>query len=88
MKKNIDNPTEKLKIVRTNIKKDNVNENDKRELFGLIGALNDNELKSLVFEVLNPIGYNMIVTSKEIDFLIDNLSSILSFGINNTIHKL
>ena len=86
MKENIDNPTEKLKIVRTNIKKDNVNENDKRELFGLIGALNDNELKSLVFEVLNPIGYNMIVTSKEIDFLIEKLSNIISNSINNALH--
>ena len=34
-----------------------------------------------------PIGYNMIVTSKDIDFEIKRLSNILSNGINNTLHK-
>ena len=50
--------------------------------------LSEDELKELIYEVLTPIGYNLMVSPKEIDFLIDNLSSILSFGINNTIHKL
>lgn len=87
MKKNIDNPKEKLKIIRTNINKDNVNDNDKKELFGLIGNLNDNEIKSLIAEVLNPIGYNMIVTPKEIDFIIEKLSVIISGSINSALHK-
>ncbi len=87
MKKNIDNPKEKLKIIRTNISKDNIDENDKKELFGLIGNLNENEIKSLIIEVLNPIGYNMIVTPKEIDFVIEKLSNIISGAINNSLHK-
>lgn len=87
MKENIDNPSEKLKIIRTNINKDNINENDKKELFGLIGNLNDDEIKSLIFEVLNPIGYNMIVTPKEIDFVIEKLSNIISSAVNNSLHK-
>ena len=87
MKKNIDNPKEKLKIVRSNISKDNVDENDKKELFGLIGNLNEEEIKALISEVLIPTSNNMIVTPKEIDFIIDKLSNIISSGINNSLHK-
>ncbi len=87
MKKNIDNPKEKLKIIRTNIGKDKINLDDKKELFGLIGNLSEEETKGLITEVLNPIGYNMIVTPKEIDFVIDKLSIIISNSINNSLHK-
>ena len=87
MKNNIDNPKEKLRIIRSNINKNDIDENDKKELFGLIGNLNEDEVKSLVGEVLNPIGYNMIVTPKEIDFVIKKLSNIISNGINNSLHK-
>lgn len=87
MKENIDNPKERLKIVRSDISKDNINQNDKKELFGLIGNLNEDEVRSLIGEVLIPIGYNMIVTPKEIDFVIDKLSEIISGGINNSLHK-
>lgn len=87
MKNNIDEPKEKLKIIRTNIDKENVNEEDKKELFGLIGNLNEEEIKSLINEVLIPLGYNMIVTPKEIDFEIEKLSDIIGNGINNALHK-
>ncbi len=87
MKNNIDEPKEKLKIIRTNIDKNNVNEEDKKQLFGLIGNLNDEEIKSLINEVLIPLGYNMIVTPKEIDFEIEKLSDIIGNGINNALHK-
>ena len=87
MKNNIDNPSEKIKVIRTNYKENEINDNDKKELFGLIGTLNEEELKSFISEVLLPIGYNMIVTPKDIDFEIKRLSEILSNGINNTLHK-
>lgn len=87
MKDNINNPSEKLKIVRTNFKNDDINLTDKKDLFGIFGSLNDIESKSFISEVLNPIGYNMIVTPKDIDFTIKKISSLLSNGINNTLHK-
>ena len=87
MKDNIDNPSEKLKIVRTNFNQNDINYNDKKELFGLIGSLNDDELKKYISEVLNPLGYNMIVTTKDIDFTIKRLSEVLSISINNVLHK-
>lgn len=59
---------------------------EKKEVLGLVGELTDDEIKSLIFEVLTPIGYNLMVTVKEIDFIIDNLSKVLIYGINNALH--
>ena len=87
MKDNINNPNEKLKIVRTNFKNSDIDKQDKEELFGFIGSLSDDELKLYIQEVLVSIGYNMIVTPKEIDFEIKKLSDMLSNGINNALHK-
>ncbi len=46
-----------------------------------------NELKEKdnyeeIKEALNPVDYNMIVTPKEIDELIDNMKNIVARGIN------
>lgn len=68
-------------------KKSTNKEKDKKELLGLVGSLNEEEMKKLVYEVLNPIGYNLIVTPTEIDFLIEKLSDIIGNGINRAIHK-
>ena len=87
MKNNIDKPKEKLKIVRTNIDKGNLTSNEKQNLFGMLGTLSKEEFRSLIGEAINPIGYNMIVTPKEVDFVIDKLSKLVSSGINNALHE-
>lgn len=87
MKNNIDKPNEKLKIVRTNIDKGNLTNNEKQNLFGMLGTLSKEEFRSLIGEAINPIGYNMIVTPKEVDFVIDKLSELVSSGINNALHE-
>lgn len=88
-KNNIDNPVNKL-IPSTNLnylnKEVNVTEEDKKILMGTIGTLENEEIKQLIFEVLTPIGYNLMVTPKEIDFVIDKLSDIIGNGINNALH--
>ena len=62
--------------------------NDERELIGgIIGNLSNEDKKRLIDEVLNSIGYNLIVTPKEIDFLIDKLSNVISSSINNALHE-
>ena len=61
---------------------------DKQQLLGLIGTLDEEELQLLLYEVLNPIGYNLMVTPKEIDFVIEKLSSVISNSINNSIHDI
>ena len=60
---------------------------DRKRLLGIIGSLNQQETKSLINEILNPIGYNMMVTPKEEDFIIDKLSSLISEGLNSVLHK-
>lgn len=62
------------------------NEEDNFQLLGLVGSLNEEEKKELLFEVLNPIGYNFIVTPKEIDFLMEQLSQLLGNAINRSLH--
>lgn len=66
---------------------DNLTEEEKEKLLGVIGNLSDEEIKQLIFEVLSPIDYNLMVTVKEIDFVIDKLILLLSNGINKTLHK-
>ncbi|MBQ7104950.1 MAG: GPR endopeptidase [Bacilli bacterium] len=86
------NPKEKLKAKdKINYLKEervNISNEEKNHLLGLIGELNDQELKSFISEILTPIGYNMMVTPKEIDFIIEKLSLLISKGINKSIHNL
>lgn len=63
-----------------------LNSKDKISLLGLIGNLDENEIRQMIHEVLTPIGYNLMVTPKEIDFVIKKLSNILSNGINKVVH--
>lgn len=88
-KANINNPVNKLLINQPNYlnKKININPKDKEVLLGIVGTLDNNEIKQLLFEVLTPIGFNMMVTPKEVDFLIEKLSLVISNGINKALHK-
>lgn len=87
-KEYMNNPKSKLTFNNVNYLKKEIKENikEKQELLGLVGTLNEIELQKLIFEVLNPIGYNLMVTPKEIDFVIKKLSLIISKSINNSIH--
>ena len=70
------------------LKKDiNIDEDDKKNLFGIIGTLTNDEFRQLIYEVLTPIGYNMMVTPKEIDFVIEKLGDIIGNGINRALHN-
>lgn len=84
------NPKSKLTFNNVNYLNKNIviNNKDKEDLFGLIGKLNSDEIKILINEVLNPIGYNLMVTPKEIDFVIDKLSTLISSSVNETLHEI
>ena len=90
-RKNINNPINKL-IVNNEInylKKDiKLNTQEKKELLGLVGNLTEEETRQLIKETLTPIGYNFMVTPKEVDFIIEKLSDILGNGLNETLHKI
>lgn len=68
--------------------KEDLDEKEKKEILGYIGLLDSIELKKLVWEVLSPVETNMIVTVKEIDFIIDKLCHLISDGINKVIHHI
>lgn len=80
----------KLIIKSVNYLKKNVKveEDDKRKLLGLIGDLSSDELLRLTYEVLDPTGYNFMVTPKEVDFVMEKLSDIVSYAINHTLHNI
>lgn len=88
-KENFYNPRNKLMIgVPNYLKKDvKVQKQDKSKILGLIGNLEDEEVRQLIFEVLTPVGYNLMVTPKEIDFVVEKLADIIGNGINRTLHK-
>ena len=88
--KNINKLSNKLKLSNSinylDSELEELPKEEKERLLGMIGNLSDEEMKQLIFEVLSPIGYNMMVTPKEIDFVIDKLSSVVKNGINNSLH--
>ncbi len=63
------------------------NENVLKNLFGEMGIMTNEEKQQLIFEVLTPQGLNYMVTTKEIDTNIDDLTHIVSRGINLALHK-
>lgn len=78
--KRFDNYLEKIKKMK-------VDEDEKKYLGGVLGTLNESDKYSLINEVLNSINYNLIVTPKEVDYLIKELSDVISSSLNNVLHK-
>ena len=89
-KKFIKNPLSKL-VSSTQInylkKEVDIDKEDKINLLGIVGSLNEMEIKQLILEVLTPIGYNLMVTPKEVDFIVEKLATILGEGINISLHE-
>ena len=65
----------------------NLSDSDKERILGLVGTLSKEELNKLFYEVLTPIDFNMMVTPKEIDFIIERLSMLIGNGINKSLHE-
>ena len=82
----------KLIINRSNYLKKIQNKNltlqEKKDILGVVGELSEVDKKSLIDEVLTSVNYNFIVTPKEIDFVIEKLSTVISNGINKSIHDI
>lgn len=67
---------------------DQLSQEEKEKMMGLLGTLTEEETKKFISEVLTPIGYNLMVTPKEIDFVIEKLSCLLSTVLNKVLHHL
>lgn len=90
--KNKDNSV--LKLIpnnRINYLKNNnytLSKEESSVFLGVLGNLSDSEKKLLIGDVLTPIGYNLVVTPKEIDFVVLKLTDLISQAINNSIHNI
>lgn len=87
---NVDNAKAKLINEKTyDYSKQDVifNDKDKERVLGMLGGLNDNELKTLFLEVLTPVNYNLMVTPKEIDFMMEKMGLLIGNGINKSLHS-
>ena len=60
---------------------------NREKILGIVGTLKDDDLKKLIYEVLSPIDYNLMVTPKEIDFIMEKLSLLIANSINKVLHK-
>jgi spore protease len=54
---------------------------------GIVGTLKDDEKRKLIHEVLSPLGHNLMVTPKEVDSLIEDMSNLLANGLNAALHE-
>ena len=63
-----------------------VNKENKEHFLGKVGLLSIDEKKELLKEVIETGGYNMVVTPKEIDIDVEDLSKIVAMAINKTLH--
>lgn len=62
-------------------------EETRKTLLGLVGGLNEQEKRQLIQEVLTPMGHNLMVTPKEVDTFVEDISNILSNGLNIALHE-
>ena len=87
---NINNPAIKLTANVNYLKlskKYKITKEEKEKILGMVGTLSETETKELIYEILNPIGYNLMVTPKEEDFVISKLVEVISSGLNKALHK-
>jgi len=80
-----------LKHVGHNLNKekgveDALDETTRKDFFGRVGMLTQEEKRQLLMEVLTPTGENLIVTPKTIDSEIEDLSRLVSNALNVTLH--
>ncbi|KXZ40096.1 spore protease [Alkalithermobacter thermoalcaliphilus JW-YL-7 = DSM 7308] len=57
-----------------------------KDFYKMLKSLREEEKYSLIKDVLEPYGQNVVVTPKDIDEIIDNVSYIISSAINKSLH--
>ncbi|MFZ3576484.1 GPR endopeptidase [Virgibacillus sp. DJP39] len=88
-----DNPSKSLAPANMNFGGKEFNEEDlpdeeKRKTFlGIVGNLSEEEKRSLIKEVLTPLGHNLMVTPKEVDGFMKDMATVIATGINAALHE-
>ncbi|WP_108669588.1 GPR endopeptidase [Peribacillus acanthi] len=62
-------------------------EEHRKTFLGMIGTLPDEEKRKLIYEVLSPIGHNLMVTPKEVDVFIEDTANLIANGLNAALHE-
>ncbi|MGJ7921434.1 GPR endopeptidase [Neobacillus sp. LXY-4] len=62
-------------------------EQHRKTFLGMIGVLPDEEKRKLIYEVLSPLGHNLMVTPKEVDVFIEDMANLLANGLNAALHQ-
>ncbi|QQZ10807.1 GPR endopeptidase [Heyndrickxia vini] len=61
-------------------------EQHRKMFMGIIGTLGEDEKRTLIQEVLAPLGHNLMVTPKEVDVFIEDMANLLATGLNSSLH--
>ncbi|TCZ77035.1 GPR endopeptidase [Paenibacillus albiflavus] len=61
--------------------------NNQGKILGMLDTLQENERLSLVKEVLEPLGHDLLVTPKEVDEFIEDIANIIASGLNAALHE-
>ncbi len=72
---------------RTLTEEDLPEEKHRKTFLGLIGTLPDEEKRKLIYEVLSPLGHNLMVTPKEVDVFIEDMANLIAGGLNSALHQ-
>ncbi len=62
-------------------------EKHRKTFLGMIGTLPEEEKRKLIYEVLAPLGHNLMVTPKEVDVFIEDMANLLANGLNASLHQ-
>ncbi|KMY50863.1 GPR endopeptidase [Peribacillus loiseleuriae] len=62
-------------------------ESHRQTFLGIVGTLPDDEKRKLIYEVLSPIGHNLMVTPKEVDVFIEDMANLIANGLNAALHE-
>lgn len=61
-------------------------EKERQTFLGIVGTLGEEEKRKLIYEVLSPIGHNLMVTPKEVDVFIEDMANLVANGMNAALH--
>jgi spore protease len=61
-------------------------EKQRKTFMGIVGTLSDDEKRKLIYEVLSPLGHNLMVTPKEVDVFIEDMANLIASGLNASLH--
>ncbi|SDI94297.1 GPR endopeptidase [Salimicrobium halophilum] len=87
-----DRPSNILDVASNPFKRSNLedaalpDESKRRSVLGMVGTLSMEEKTSLLKEVLTPLGHNFIVSPKEADGFIRDMSLVLASSLNEALH--